>query len=125
MVPQGTLVERMSCAGAGLGGFLTPVGIGTEVAEGKQIIIVDGKENLLERPLRGDFALIKADVVDPRGNLTYRNAARNFNPVMAMAADKVLVEANREVGLGGIDLNIVITPGIFVDRYWVPGAAPG
>jgi len=123
VVPQGTLVERMSCAGAGLGGFLTPVGVGTELAEGKEHITVDGRQFLLERPLRGDFALIKADMVDPRGNLTYRNAARNFNPVMAMAADMVLVEANRAVGLGGIDPNIVITPGIYVDRYWVPGSA--
>lgn len=119
LVPQGTLAERIRCAGAGLGGFLTPTGVGTEIAEGKQVVTIDGREYLLEGPLRGDFALIKADCVDPRGNLTYRMAARNFNPLMAMAADQVLVAANREVGLGEIDPNVVITPGLYVDRYFV------
>src|SRR5574342_613493 len=91
VVPQGTLAERIRCGGAGLGGFLTPTGVGTEVAEGKQQLTVNGNDYLLEPPLRGDFALIRANIVDARGNLTYRKAARNFNPVMAMAADVVLV----------------------------------
>ena len=119
VVPQGTLVERIRCAGAGLGGFLTPTGVGTDIAVGKEIISIDGREYLLERPLRGDFALIKANLVDPRGNLTYRKAARNMNPVMAMAADQVFVEANREVELGALDPEVVVTPGLYVDRYMV------
>jgi 3-oxoadipate CoA-transferase alpha subunit len=113
VVPQGTLAERIRCAGAGLGGFLTPTGVGTDVAEGKQ---------LLELPLRGDFALIRANVVDTRGNLTYRKAARNFNAVMATAADVVLVQANVEVELGELDPEIIITPGLYVDRYFVAQA---
>jgi 3-oxoadipate CoA-transferase alpha subunit len=121
VVPQGTLAERIRCGGAGLGGFLTPTGVGTEMAEGKQLMTLDGRDYLLERPLRGDFALIKADRVDPRGNLTYRMAARNFNPLMAMAADQVLVAANREVELGAIHPETVITPGLYVDRYFVEG----
>lgn len=126
VVPQGTLAERIRCAGAGLGGFLTPAGVGTDVAAGKQIISIDGREYLLERPLRGDFALIKANLVDPRGNLTYRKAARNMNPVMAMAADQVFVEANREVELGALEPEVVVTPGLYVDRYLVvdEAAAP-
>lgn len=118
VVPQGTLAERIRCAGAGLGGFLTPTGVGTDVARGKKVIEVNGREYLLEVPLRGDFALIRADAVDPRGNLTYRMAARNFNPIMAMAADKVLVQANREVALGEIDAEAIITPGLYVDSYF-------
>jgi 3-oxoadipate CoA-transferase alpha subunit len=124
VVPQGTLAERIRCAGAGLGGFLTPTGVGTEVADGKQVLNVNGREYLLELPLRGDFALIRADAVDPRGNLTYRKAARNFNAVMATAADTVLVQANREVALGELDPEIIITPGLYVDRYIVGQAAP-
>lgn len=124
VVPQGTLAERIRCAGAGLGGILTPTGVGTEVAEGKQILTVNGKDYLLELPLRGDFALIRADAVDPRGNLTYRKAARNFNAVMAMAADVVLVQANRHVELDALDPEVVITPGLYVDRYFVAAAGP-
>ena len=122
LVPQGTMAERMRAAGAGLGGFLTPAGVGTDIAAGKQVISVDGREYLLERPLHADFALIRADRVDPRGNLTYRMAARNFNPVMAMAAAKALVQANREVALGELDPEAIVTPGLYVDRYFV--AAP-
>ena len=124
VVPQGTLAERIRCAGAGLGGFLTPTGVGTDVAEGKQLLTVNGSDYLLELPLRGDFALIRANVVDARGNLTYRKAARNFNAVMATAADVVLVQANREVELGGLDPEVIITPGLYVDRYFVAEAAP-
>lgn len=119
VVPQGTLAERIRCAGAGLGGFLTPTGVGTDIAEGKKVIAVDEREYLLERPLRGDFALVKANFVDLWGNLTYRMAARNMNPVMAMAADQVLVEANREVELGTLDPEAIVTPGLYVDRYFV------
>ncbi len=120
IVPQGTLAERLRTAGAGLGGVLTPTAVGTELAQGKPLIEVDGRPYLLEKPLRGDVALIKANQVDPRGNLTYRMAARNFNPLMAMAADTVIVEAREELPLGGIDPEHVVTPGIYVDRYCVP-----
>jgi len=121
VVPQGTLAERMRTAGAGLGGFLTPTAVGTELAEGKPVHQIDGREYVLERPLHGDFALIKAKQVDPRGNLTYRMAARNFNPVMAMAADCTIVEAAAEVALGALDPETVVTPGVFVDCYYVTG----
>lgn len=121
VVPQGTLAERIRAGGSGLGGFLTRTGIGTEIAYGKAIIAVDGTDYLLEKALRGDVALVKAHKVDPRGNLTYRMAARNFNPIMAMAAGHVIVEAKAEVGLGEIDPECIITPGVFVDVYWVGG----
>lgn len=117
LVPQGTLVERMRSAGAGLGGFLTRTSLGTEIAEGKPEIVVDGKTYVLEKPLHADVALIKAHKVDPRGNLTYRMAARNFNPIMAMAAQLTIAQASQEVALGDIDPATVVTPGIYVDRY--------
>lgn len=119
LVPQGTLAERIRAGGAGLGGFLTRTGVGTELAAGKRELRVDGETYLLERPLRADFALVKADRVDPRGNLTYRKAARNFNPVMATAAATVIVQAAREVALGAIEPEHVVTPGIYVDRYCI------
>lgn len=126
VVPQGTLAERMRAAGAGLGGFLTPTGVGSELAAGKPIHEIDGKEYVLERPLHADFALVKAKQVDARGNLTYRMAARNFNPIMAMAAAHVIVEATEEVALGALDPECIITPGVFVDCYYVAGAyVPG
>jgi 3-oxoadipate CoA-transferase alpha subunit len=121
LVPQGTLAERLRAAGAGLGGFLTPTGLGTDLARGKPVMEIDGKEYVVERPLHGDFALVKAAKVDPRGNLTYRMAARNFNPLMAMAADFTIVEATEEVGLGDLDPNAIVTPGVFVDCYYVAG----
>lgn len=121
VVPQGTLAERLRTAGAGLGGFLTPTGVGTELGAGKPVHEIDGKEYVLEAPLRGDFALIKAREVDGRGNLTYRMAARNFNPVMAMAADYTIVEATKEVDVGDIDPETIVTPGVFVDCYYVAG----
>ena len=117
LVPQGTLAERMRAAGSGLGGFLTPTGLGTEIAEGKPHIDVDGKTYVLEKALRADIALIKAHNVDPRGNLTYRLAARNFNPVMAMAAEHTIAQVSAEVPLGEINPEIVHTPGIYVDSY--------
>jgi 3-oxoadipate CoA-transferase alpha subunit len=121
VVPQGTLAERMRNAGAGLGGFLTPTGVGTEIAEGKQEFEIDGKRYILEKPLRADFALVKAYKVDPRGNLVYRKAARNFNPVMAMAADFTIVEAKEEVPLGALDPEVIVTPSTYVDCYYVTG----
>jgi 3-oxoadipate CoA-transferase alpha subunit len=121
IVPQGTIAERMRAAGAGLGGFLTPTAVGTDLAEGKQVMTVNGREYVLELPMRGNIALIKADRVDPRGNLTYNKTARAFCPVMAMAADHTIVEVREEVALGDIDPEIVITPGVFVDTYYITG----
>ena len=119
LVPQGTLAERMRSGGAGLGGFLTRTGVGTELAAGKQVIQANGEDHLLEPALRADFALLKAARVDPRGNLTYRKAARNFNPVMATAADRVFVQAAQEVPIGALDPESIITPGLYVDRYCI------
>lgn len=120
LVPQGTLAERIRAAGAGLGGVLTPTGLGTIVAEGKAIIEVDGKEYLLEKPLKADIALIVGAKVDKKGNVRYAKATRNFNPLMATAADIVIVEADEIVEVGEIDPDDVMTPGIFVD-YIVGG----
>jgi acetate CoA/acetoacetate CoA-transferase alpha subunit len=122
LVPQGTLAERIRAAGAGLGGVLTPTGLGTVVAEGKDIITVDGKEFLLEKPLRADIALIVGAKVDKKGNIRYKKATRNFNPIMATAADIVIVEADEVVEVGEIDPDDVMTPGIFVN-YIVGGNA--
>ena len=116
LVPQGTLSERMRAAGAGIGGFFTPTGAGTKLAEGKETRIIDGKEYVFEKPLKGDAALIKADTADRWGNLTFRFAARNFAPTMAMAADLTIVQVRQIVELGAIQPEQVITPGIFVDR---------
>jgi len=121
IVPQGILAERMRAAGAGLGGILSPSGIGTEIAEGKATHAVNGEEYLIEPALPGDIALIKATRVDPRGNLVYRLAAQNMNPVMAMAAKHTIVEVDEEVPLGDLDPEHVMTPGVFVDRYFVTG----
>ena len=115
LVPQGTLAERIRAAGAGLGGVLTPTGLGTLVETGKDRITVDGREFLLEKPLKADVALLLADVADKSGNLVYRRAARNFNPLMAMAAETVIVVAKTIVENGAIDPDHVMTPGIFVD----------
>lgn len=115
LTPQGTLAEQVRAAGSGLGGFLTPTGIGTIVEEGKEKIEIDGKTYLLELPLKADVALIKGAKVDKKGNIYYDKAARNFNPLMAMAADTVIVEADEIVEVGEIDANDVMTPGIFVD----------
>lgn len=120
LVPQGTLVERIRSGGAGLGGVLTPTGIGTPVADGKQVVTVDGREYLLEKPLRADVALINGYRVDPAGNVWYKGDARNFNPVMATAANLVIVEADHLVELGDITPEDVVTPGVLVD-YIVEG----
>lgn len=115
LVPQGTLVEQIRCGGAGIGGFLTETGIGTMVEEGKQKIKVGDKEYLLELPLRADIALIGASSIDKKGNVFYRGSTRNFNPVMATAADIVIAGAEKVVEVGEIEPNDVMIPGIFVD----------
>jgi len=115
LIPQGTFAERIRCGGSGLGGILTPTGVGTVVAEGKQIIILDGKEYILERPLKAELALIKADKADAAVNLVFRRAARNFNPLMAMAADFVIAEVEEIVEIGELDPDEVMTPGVLID----------
>ena len=115
LIPQGTLAERIRSAGAGLGGFLTPTGVGTIVEEGKQKLTVDGKEFLLELPIRADIALLHAWKADTSGNLIYRGASRNFNPLMALAADFVVVSAEEIVEVGELDPDMVATPGTLVD----------
>lgn len=114
-VPQGTLIEQIRCAGAGLGGILTPTGLGTVIQEGKKVICVDGKDYLLEKPLRADVALVGASVADEEGNLFYRGNTRNFNVMMAMAADLVIAEVKELVKTGEILPEHVHTQSIFVD----------
>ena len=113
--PQGTLAERVRAGGAGLGGVLTPTGIGTLVAEGKQILNIDGKDYLLEKPLRADVALVGASVGDDAGNLVYKGTTQNFNPLMATAAELVIAEVQELVEKGELYPELVRTPGIFVD----------
>lgn len=122
LVPQGTLAERIRAAGAGLGGVLTPTGLGTEVAVGKEIVIIDGKEFLLEKPLRADVALLRGSIIDEEGNIFYKGTTRNFNPMMATAADLVIAAAEEMVPAGDIPGENVVTPGIFVD--YVVGGEP-
>ena len=124
LVPQGTLAERIRAGGAGIGGFYTPTAYGTRLAEGKETKRIDGRDYVLELPIRGDYALIKAERADRWGNLTYRMTARNFSPVMAMAAKCTVAQVNEIVELGQIDPESVVTPGIFVKRVVrVPRAA--
>lgn len=113
--PQGTLAERIRSAGAGLGGFLTPTGLGTVVADGKQIITVNGKEFLLETPLKADIAIIAANIADTEGNLVYLGTTQNFNPLMAMAAEIVIAEVGEIKEVGCFPMETVHTPAIFVD----------
>jgi acetate CoA/acetoacetate CoA-transferase alpha subunit len=115
LVPQGTLIERVRAGGYGLGGILTPTGVGTVVEEGKRKIAVDGKEYLLETGLRADFALVQAFLADYLGNLSYALTARNFNPIIAMAADAVIVDAEHVVPVGLIAPDHVMTPAPLVD----------
>jgi 3-oxoadipate CoA-transferase alpha subunit len=122
LVPQGIISERMHCAAAGLGGFFSPVSAHTKLAEGKETREIDGRLHVFEKPLKGDVALIKANKADRWGNLTYLRSARNFNPVMAMAADLTVVEVDTMVELGEMDPEAVVTPSIFVDRVVVVGA---
>jgi acetate CoA/acetoacetate CoA-transferase alpha subunit len=119
LVPQGTFVERIRAGGCGLGGILTPTGVGTQVEEGKLKLELNGKQYLVELPLRADFALIEAFLCDYMGNLSYALTARNFNPVMAMAADTVIVETEHIVPVGMIAPDHVMTPAPLVD-YVVP-----
>ena len=116
LVPQGTLAERIRAAGCGLGGILTPTGVGTEVEEGKRVIVVGDRAYLLELPLFGDIAFIKAKKADKAGNLVYAKTARNFNPLMAMACAMVVAEAEEIVEVGELDPEAVQTPSIFVHR---------
>lgn len=115
LVPQGTLIEQIRCGGAGLGGVLTATGVGTVVEEGKQKIVLEGKTWLLERPLRADIALIRAHQADTSGNLTYQLSARNFNPLIALAADITLAEPDELLPVGDIAPDNVITPAAVID----------
>jgi 3-oxoadipate CoA-transferase alpha subunit len=116
VVPQGNLAERMRAAGAGIGAFFCPTGVGTPLAEGKEQRTIDGRDYVLEYPIRGDVALIGAHLADRVGNLVYRKTARNFGPVMATAAELTIAEVSRIVDIGAIDPETVVTPGIYVDR---------
>lgn len=116
LVPQGTLSERMRCAGAGLGGFFTPTGADSRLSEGKEVRVIDGRRHVFEQPLRGDVAFVRADRADRWGNLVYHSAARNFGPTMATAADLTVVQVRELVELGDLDPECVVTPGVFVDR---------
>lgn len=116
LTPQGTLAERIRAAAAGLGGFFTPTGVGTRVAEGKETRVIDGRTYVLEGPLHADFAIVKAWKGDRHGNLVFRKAARNFNPIMAMAGKITIAEVEELVEVGSIDPDQVHTPGIFVQR---------
>jgi len=117
LVPQGTLAERIRAGGAGIGGFYTPTGVGTMVADGKESRVIQGREYVLEMPIRGDFAFVKAWKGDQAGNLVYRMSARNFNPMAATAGDVTLAEVEQLVSPGTIDPDHVVTPGIFID--WI------
>ena len=116
MVPQGTLAERIRCGAGGIGGFYTPVGLGTVVEKGKEKKVINGKEYILELPLKADFSLIKAHKADTLGNLVYRRTARCFNPVMAMAARVTIVEVDQLVPVGGLDPEVIVTPHGYVKR---------
>lgn len=116
LIPQGTLAERIRAAGAGIPAFFTPTGVGTVIADGKETRIFDGKEYIMERWLEADIALIKAWKADSEGNLVFRKSARNFNPIMAKAADFTIVEVDELVNAGELDPDSIHTPGIYVDR---------
>jgi 3-oxoadipate CoA-transferase alpha subunit len=116
LVPQGNLAERMRAAGAGVGAFYTPTGFGTDLAAGKETRRIDGRDYVLEFPIRADLALIKARQGDRWGNLVYRKAARNFNPIMAMASSCTVAQVEEIVPLGALDPEVIVTPGIFVTR---------
>jgi len=118
-VPQGTLAERIRAGGAGLGGFYTPTGVGTIVAEGKETRTIDGRTYVLEMPIKGALAIVKAWKADPAGNLVYRMSARNFNPMMATAAAFTIAEVEEIVPLGALDPDHVHTPGVYVDAVFV------
>jgi len=119
LVPQGNLAERMRAAGAGIGAFYSPTGVGTPLAEGKETREIDGRTYVLEHPIRGDVALVGAHRADRRGNLVYRKTARNFGPVMATAARTTVVQVSEVVEVGTLDPEAIVTPGIYVDRVVV------
>lgn len=121
LVPQGNLAARIDAAGSGLGAIFTPTGVGTPLAEGKEVRRIDGKDYVLEMPIRADFALIKAHRGDRWGNLVYRKTARNFGPIMAMAARCTIAQVDEIVPLGALDPENIITPGIFVNRVVATG----
>ena len=126
LVAQGNLAERIRAAGAGIGGFFTPTGYGTMLAEGKEVREIDGRHYVLELPLRADVALVAAQAADPVGNLVYRKTARNFGPIMAAAAETAVVQVRELRPLGGIDPEHVVTPGLYVDRVvHLPGSGVG
>ena len=116
LTPQGNLAERIRAAGAGIGGFFTPTGYGTLLAEGKESRIIDGRGYVLESPIHADYAFIKAQQGDRWGNLVYRKAARNFGPIMASAARCTIAQVSQAVELGELDPEVIVTPGIFVKR---------
>ncbi len=122
LVPQGNLAERIRAAGAGIGAFFSPTGVGTELAEGKESREIGGRTYVLEYPIRADFALISALKADRWGNLVFRETARNFGPIMATAATTTIVQVDELVPLGALDPETVVTPGIFVDRVVETGA---
>lgn len=125
LVPQGNLAERMRAAGAGIGAFFCPTGVGTPLSEGKERRTIDGRDYVLEHPIKGDVALIRAFRADTLGNIVYRKTARNFGPVMATAAKITVVQVSEIVQPGGIDPEVVVTPGIFVDRIVkIAGVSP-
>ncbi|HPL81617.1 MAG TPA: CoA transferase subunit A [Anaerolineaceae bacterium] len=121
LVPQGSLVEKIRAGGNGIGGFLVKTGLGTEIQQGKQVINVDGADYLLKKPLRADVAILFANKADENGNLWYHGTTRNFNTVMATAADWVVVEAEEIVPVGAISPNEVVVPGVFVDNIVLGG----
>jgi 3-oxoadipate CoA-transferase alpha subunit len=123
LVPQGNLAERIRAAGAGIGAFFTPTGYGTPLAEGKEVREIDGRHYVLELPIRADYALVKAHRADGVGNLTYRKTARNFGPIMAAAAQTTIVQVHEVVPTGHMDPEVVVTPGIYVDRVVVVPSA--
>ncbi len=125
LVPQGNLAERIRAAGAGIGAFFTPTGYGTDLARGKETREINGRPYVLEYPIHGDYALIKAQAGDRWGNLTYRKAARNFGPVMAMAARCTVAQVEHTVELGALDPETIVTPGIFVQRVVAVGERRG
>ncbi len=123
LVPQGNLAERMRAAGAGIGAFFCPTGVGTPLADGKEHREIDGRTYVLEYPIKGDLALVGAHRSDRAGNLVYRKTARNFGPVMATAADLVVVQVDEVVETGELDPEVVVTPSIYVDRVVVTGGS--
>ncbi len=125
LVPQGNLAERIRAAGAGIGGFFTPTGHGTQLADGKETRLIDGRHYVLEYPIQADFALIKALRGDRWGNLVYRKTARNFGPIMAMAARCTIAQVSEIVDLGQLDPETIVTPGIFVQHVVLQGRQQG